>query len=365
MNTRYDVNGDLYLTDMAGSGLMAKYGDGRVAIATSQVIEDAVGGTVVIGDNATGKEDKFNKGVASLDGNIRVPTAQLENVGGTTAVTNLGSTKEDKSSKGVINGYASLDGTAQVPSNQLGNVARATAKGTFLVGNGSTPTAQAAGATHQALIADTTTGTNTHAQIDAFVSSKGQPNGLATLDSNGRVPLAQLANLSASYPQPVFAGFSGAITTNGSTGNTFIQAPGDGGTSGDLSFINFDFVSIGVNSVSVPRPQAPTSAVTFDAVNSKCTVNVAGEYLHTINVNTTGPGGTARWGVTLYCDDKIVSAFNKIVYAADDGMGDRISFSATVPVNAGNVFDVRLRLSNNNTNLNIIGCSWFCTQLSG
>jgi hypothetical protein len=133
MNPRYDVSGDLFLTDMAGSGLMTKYGDGRVAIATSQVIEDAVGGTVVIGDNAaaiaalqTGKEDKFNKGVAngyaSLDGNIRVPTAQLENVGGTTAVTNLGSTKEDKANKGVANGYASLGSDTRVPVAQLENV---------------------------------------------------------------------------------------------------------------------------------------------------------------------------------------------------------------------------------------------------
>ena len=35
-------------------------------------------------------------------------------------------------------------------------------------------------------------GTNTHPQIDTFIASKGQNNGLATLDSGGKVPFAQL-----------------------------------------------------------------------------------------------------------------------------------------------------------------------------
>jgi hypothetical protein len=127
------------------------------------VIEAAVGGTVVIGDNAaaiaalqSGKEDKFNKGIASgyasLDGSARVPVAQLEN-GSATVIVGLSSAKEDKSNNGISSGYASLDGTAQVPSNQLGNVVR---------------------------------------------------NRLATLNNNGRIPLAQLANLPTSYQQTIF-----------------------------------------------------------------------------------------------------------------------------------------------------------------
>ena len=37
-------------------------------------------------------------------------------------------------------------------------------------------------------------GTNTHSAIDSFISSKGQANGLATLDTNTNLPLSQLGN---------------------------------------------------------------------------------------------------------------------------------------------------------------------------
>jgi hypothetical protein len=38
-------------------------------------------------------------------------------------------------------------------------------------------------------------GTNTHAQIDSFIASKGQNGGLASLDGNGQVPASQLGNV--------------------------------------------------------------------------------------------------------------------------------------------------------------------------
>lgn len=38
-------------------------------------------------------------------------------------------------------------------------------------------------------------GTNTHAQLDAFVASKGQPSGLASLDGSAQVPALQLGNV--------------------------------------------------------------------------------------------------------------------------------------------------------------------------
>ena len=35
---------------------------------------------------------------------------------------------------------------------------------------------------------------NTHTQVDTFIASKGQANGLATLDSGTNLPLSQLGN---------------------------------------------------------------------------------------------------------------------------------------------------------------------------
>ena len=46
-------------------------------------------------------------------------------------------------------------------------------------------------------------GTNTHAQIDTFINSSAQPNGLATLDSNGKVNTNQIPSLAITSTQSV------------------------------------------------------------------------------------------------------------------------------------------------------------------
>jgi hypothetical protein len=131
-------------------------------------------------------------------------------------------------SKGANSGVASLDGAGQVPSAQLGNVVKPVTKGQILVGNGTVPTALGVGTNNQLLVADSAqatgvkwaqgdhttlsnVGSNTHAQLDTFVASKGAANGLATLDSGGQVPASQLGNA----PSGVAAG---TLVTNTFTG---------------------------------------------------------------------------------------------------------------------------------------------------
>ncbi|QPB44473.1 hypothetical protein [Medusavirus stheno T3] len=120
-------------------------------------------------------------------------------------------------SKSQNNGLASLDGTGQVPNTQLGNVVKPVTKGQLLVGNGTVPTTLGVGTNNQLLIADSTQatgikwaqgdhttlsniGTNTHAQLDTFVASKGQASGLATLDTSSFVPVPQLGNVGSTTP---------------------------------------------------------------------------------------------------------------------------------------------------------------------
>lgn len=104
-------------------------------------------------------------------------------------------------SKGAASGLTTLDANGNVPLSQLGYMSAPTTKGSILVGNGMTVTAQAVGSNNVSLIADSTQAngvhwdnvdhttlknisTNTHAQIDTFITSKNMPNGL----SFGQVP---------------------------------------------------------------------------------------------------------------------------------------------------------------------------------
>lgn len=96
-----------------------------------------------------------------------------------TSITGLSSTlagKEDKSAKGAANGYASLDGDGLVPQAQLPIT---TASWTSLDGK---PAVVAAGATEA----------DARDAIEAeWIGNKGQPNGYASLDASGYIPLAQ------------------------------------------------------------------------------------------------------------------------------------------------------------------------------
>jgi hypothetical protein len=135
-------------------------------------------------------------------------SGNVRKAGGTT--TNVAAFDTFVNSKGAASGLATLDGAGQVPTAQLGNAyAPPVTKGILTTGNGSTSATLAPGTDKQVLTADPTAatglaykqvdhadltnkGANTHAQIDAFVTSKGQASGLATLDSASKVPAAQL-----------------------------------------------------------------------------------------------------------------------------------------------------------------------------
>ncbi|BBI30450.1 hypothetical protein QKT49_gp313 [Acanthamoeba castellanii medusavirus] len=120
-------------------------------------------------------------------------------------------------SKSQNGGLASLDGAGQVPTSQLGNIVVPIDKGDIVVGGASAPTTLGVGVNNQLLIADSAeatgikwaqgdhttlanVGANTHAQIDAFIDSKGDALGLATLDGTSNVPVAQLGNVADTTP---------------------------------------------------------------------------------------------------------------------------------------------------------------------
>lgn len=62
-------------------------------------------------------------------------------------------------------------------------------------------------------------GTNTHAQIDTFMASKGNANGLATLDSGGKIPTTQLPNSIMEYMGTWDASTNTPTLTDGTAAN--------------------------------------------------------------------------------------------------------------------------------------------------
>ena len=100
-------------------------------------------------------------GIATLDGNARVPLAQLQNITDT---------------KGQANGIATLDSNARVPLTQLQNITDTKGQANGIASldvNARVPLTQ----------------------LQNVTDTKGKANGIASLDSNTRVPLTQLQNI--------------------------------------------------------------------------------------------------------------------------------------------------------------------------
>lgn len=185
-------------------------------------------------------------GIATLDSQGWVPVGQLGNVGATDAVTTLVArvgvvedkvaTKEDASLAGVPGGFATLDSNGHVTRQQLGDLRSGLIanRGSLLVGDGTGEAREMqAGVDGYFLQASSTDtlgvtyaqvdhynvlhkGTNTHAQLDGFVNSKDQPNGLASLDGSSYVPVAQLGNVGSTTA--VSTNTSDIATLNGQIG---------------------------------------------------------------------------------------------------------------------------------------------------
>jgi len=166
-------------------------------------------GTVTTGDPGTAATatNVGTSGAAIID--LTIPRGDTgsasgetwETLAGKPAVVAAGATKADArtaidaeytGNKGVAGGYAELDGSGLVPQAQLPIT---TASWSTLDGK---PAVVAAGATKA----------DARSAIDAeYTGAKGQANGYASLDSNGRVPLSQLVLTAVDGGTPATAAF--------------------------------------------------------------------------------------------------------------------------------------------------------------
>jgi len=105
-------------------------------------------------------------------------------------ITNLTSDLSSKVSS--INSITPTSGNVTLALTNLSNVnATAPTDNNGLVYSTTTSTWNSQQISHTTL---SSIGTNTHSQIDTFIGTKGQANGLATLDSGTNLPLSQLGN---------------------------------------------------------------------------------------------------------------------------------------------------------------------------
>lgn len=118
-------------------------------------------------------------------------------------------------------------------------------------------------------------GTNTHAQIDAFVESKGQPDGLATLDIVGKIPNEQLpaptetlpgALLGSTEQWQTILGTGAAPDLRGETTGTHNVAIGRGALEAAVGGINtFSNTAVGTFGLSYLTEGATNTGLGYDA----------------------------------------------------------------------------------------------------
>ncbi|BBI30214.1 hypothetical protein QKT49_gp074 [Acanthamoeba castellanii medusavirus] len=234
-------------------------------------------GTLIVGDGTSSVDFGAGADGAILRANSATQVGLEWDASGIdhlTDVTNAGTNTHAQldafvDSRGQMNGLATLDGTGNVPLTQLGNAPAGytppVTKGSITTGDDTNSVVLAVGTNNQVLTVDLTAntglvyravdhanltngGTNTHAQLDAFVASSGQPNGLATLDGTGNVPLTQLGNVPAGDTLPITKGV--IVTGDGSAsvdllvGADDLVLTADSATSTGLAYKAVDHVNL-------------------------------------------------------------------------------------------------------------------------
>ncbi|QPB44258.1 hypothetical protein [Medusavirus stheno T3] len=403
MSRAYIISNDVALQQYTAGRLIATTDTGRLKVADDLDVKTVLASSL----GSAG-------GIATLDASGRIPPEQLANVGfpstkgtlivgdGTesidldvgadgailransgaqsglewdsggidhlTEVTNVGVNTHAQldafvASKGQLYGLASLDGTGNVPLVQLGNVpALPTTKGILITGNGSASATLAAGTTNQVLTADSTTatglaykqvdhanlankGTNTHTQIDTFISSKGAASGLATLDGTGNVPLAQLGNVPAGSALPVAKGVlitgNGSASTNlavGASNNQLLTV--DSTTATGLKWAQGDHATL-ANVGTNTHAQLDTFLASKGAVNGLATLDGAGQVPLAQLGNV--PAGTAlptTKGVLITgngsASTNLAVGTNNLVLTADSTAATGLAYKAVDHVNLTN-----------------------------
>ena len=166
-------------------------------------------------------------------------------------------------------------------------------------------------------------GTNTHAQIDTFIASKGANSGLATLDSGGKIPVTQLPSSVMQYLGTWDASTNTPTLTDGGAfvnGDVYLCSVA-GSTNfghGAISFAVGDWAvyngtiwqkSLNSNAVVSVNGYAGVVSLTKSDVGLGNVENTAlSTWAGTTNITTLGTIATGTWQGTAIADAYISSA---------------------------------------------------------
>ena len=178
-------------------------------------------------------------------------------------------------------------------------------------------------------------GSNTHTQLDTFVNSKGQNNGLATLDSGGKVPISQLPNSILTYEGTWDASANTPVLSDGVGTTGMVYLVSVAGTqdlgSGSITFFEGDWIIYNgsiwqrsTNSNAVLSVNSQTGIVVLDAddVSDAATTNKFTTQADIARLSNTS--GTNTGDITLS------GAYDYITLSGQDIVRSQVDYNTDI-----------------------------------
>lgn len=171
-----------------------------------------------------------------------------------------------------------------------------------LLGTGTSLTLNEGNIIHQNLSGS---GTNTHTQIDNFITSKGQPNGLASLLDNGKLPSSQIPSIAITQTFPVAVEGDKVLLNEAEMGDIAIVQ-----STSKSYILKEDPYSVESNWVYLSTPESPVISVNGEVGNVSLTTSHINEgtnlyYTDTrarsaISLTTTGSSGASTYSSGVF-----------------------------------------------------------------